>query len=180
MTQLYIVDERPSATAGDPTREAVTRFWDPARQLLRSIRDYDMHSKRVDRIGIVARKWATLRYRFWSVVAGAEIPINMGDRLGVGLQLLHPVAVVIHPDAVIGPNVALMSGVVIGAVRDSDDLPVIGGGVEIGANAVVLGGVRIGEGASIGANSVVTKDVPPGATVVGVNKILRRNALVRM
>ena len=37
----------------------------------------------------------------------------------------------------------------------------------IGSGAVILGGVRIGEGATIGAGAVVTRDVPPGTTVVG-------------
>ena len=39
--------------------------------------------------------------------------------------------------------------------------------VSIGSGAVILGGVRIGEGATIGAGAVVTRDVPPGTTVVG-------------
>lgn len=38
----------------------------------------------------------------------------------------------------------------------------------IGSGAVILCGVEIGEGALIGAGAVVTKDVPPGATVIGV------------
>jgi acetyltransferase-like isoleucine patch superfamily enzyme len=37
----------------------------------------------------------------------------------------------------------------------------------VGSGAVILGGIRIGEGALIGAGAVVTKDVPPGTTVVG-------------
>jgi acetyltransferase-like isoleucine patch superfamily enzyme len=40
-------------------------------------------------------------------------------------------------------------------------------GVWIGANAIVLGGVTIGEGAVVAAGAVITKDVPPGAIVVG-------------
>lgn len=40
--------------------------------------------------------------------------------------------------------------------------------VWIGANAVILGGVRIGKGAIIGAGAVVTKDVPSMAIAVGV------------
>ncbi len=45
--------------------------------------------------------------------------------------------------------------------------PTIKKGARIGANATILPGVVIGEGAIIGSGSVVTKDVPPGKTVVG-------------
>jgi len=37
----------------------------------------------------------------------------------------------------------------------------------IGSGATILGGIRIGAGATVGAGAVVTKDVAPGATVVG-------------
>jgi UDP-2-acetamido-3-amino-2,3-dideoxy-glucuronate N-acetyltransferase len=37
----------------------------------------------------------------------------------------------------------------------------------IGSGAVILGGLTIGEGALVGAGAVVTRDVPPGTTVVG-------------
>jgi UDP-2-acetamido-3-amino-2,3-dideoxy-glucuronate N-acetyltransferase len=40
-------------------------------------------------------------------------------------------------------------------------------GATLGSGAVVGGGVRIGQGALVGAGAVVTRDVPPGATVVG-------------
>jgi acetyltransferase-like isoleucine patch superfamily enzyme len=40
-------------------------------------------------------------------------------------------------------------------------------GASIGTGAVILGGVRVGHGATVGAGAVVTKDVVPGATVVG-------------
>lgn len=38
----------------------------------------------------------------------------------------------------------------------------------VGANAVVLPGVRIGEGAVVGANSLVVKDIPPWTIAIGV------------
>jgi len=50
--------------------------------------------------------------------------------------------------------------------------PCLEDGVYVGAGAKVLGGVRIGRGATVGANAVVTKDVPPGMTVVGANRLL--------
>jgi UDP-2-acetamido-3-amino-2,3-dideoxy-glucuronate N-acetyltransferase len=41
-------------------------------------------------------------------------------------------------------------------------------GASIGSGAVILGGVRVGGDALVGAGAVVTRDVPPGATVLGV------------
>ncbi len=46
--------------------------------------------------------------------------------------------------------------------------PTLGRGVVVGAGAKILGGFTVGEGAKIGSNAVVVKEVPPGATVVGV------------
>jgi len=44
---------------------------------------------------------------------------------------------------------------------------VVGEGASIGSGATILAGVRIGAGATVGAGAVVTRDVAPGATVVG-------------
>jgi UDP-2-acetamido-3-amino-2,3-dideoxy-glucuronate N-acetyltransferase len=44
---------------------------------------------------------------------------------------------------------------------------VVENGASIGSGATILGGVRIGAAAQVGAGAVVTKDVAPGATVVG-------------
>lgn len=44
---------------------------------------------------------------------------------------------------------------------------IFGGGVKIGAYAIILGDIEIGENAVIGAGAVVTKSIPAGATVVG-------------
>jgi serine O-acetyltransferase len=44
----------------------------------------------------------------------------------------------------------------------------VGNRVVIGTNASVLGAIVLGDDCRVGANSVVVRDVPPGATVVGV------------
>ena len=44
----------------------------------------------------------------------------------------------------------------------------LGAGVVIGAGAKVLGPILVGDGAKIGSNAVVVRDVPPGATAVGI------------
>jgi acetyltransferase-like isoleucine patch superfamily enzyme len=45
--------------------------------------------------------------------------------------------------------------------------PTIKKRARIGANATILPGITIGEDAVVGSGAVVTKDVPPGVTVVG-------------
>lgn len=70
----------------------------------------------------------------------------------------------------------IMSGVVLGGRYDHlhrKGHATVKSGALLGANAVILGTVTIGEGAKIGANATITKDVPPYATVVGNNKIIR-------
>lgn len=44
----------------------------------------------------------------------------------------------------------------------------VGRGASIGSGATILPNVTVGEGAIVGAGAVVTRDVPAGATVVGV------------
>jgi serine O-acetyltransferase len=155
-----------SATIPDPERERVGAFeWNGSRRLLRAIRVYQRARDRGGLIGAVCSRWAVLEHRFWSVVSGADIPLNC--RLGGGLIAPHPNGIVIHPDAVIGPNCLIFQQVTIGAGA-KPGYPVIGGHVDIGAGAKILGPVRIGDHARIGANAVVLSDVPAGATAVGI------------
>jgi serine O-acetyltransferase len=101
-------------------------------------------------------------------------------------------AIDIHPGAVIGRNFFIDHGfTVIGETADiGDDVtiyqnvtlggtdptsgepgkrhPTICDGVIIGSGAQVLGPIAVGARARIGANAVVTRDVPEGATMVGI------------
>lgn len=149
-----------SATEPDWSREACRRGWDPSRQLLKSIREYQKWQKRGGIIGRFCSAWNVLQHRFWSVVTGADIPINC--QLGGGLLLTHPIGVVIHPGASIGPNCLILQQVtLVEGVK-------IGGHVDIGAGAKIIRPVSIGNHAKIGANAVVLCDVPEGATAVGL------------
>jgi serine O-acetyltransferase len=82
------------------------------------------------------------------------------------LLIPHPNGIVIHPEAEIGPNCLLFQQVTIGSAHGG--VPRLGGHVDVGAGAKVLGPITIGDHAVIGANAVVTTDVPSGATAVGV------------
>jgi serine O-acetyltransferase len=113
---------------------------------------------------------------FNRVVFAAEVPHQA--RIGRNVKIWHSgLGTVIHPRAVIGDNVGIAQGVVIGGRSHFKDVPVIEDDVLIGAGAKVLGPIRVGRGAVIGANAVVLHDVPAGAMVGGIPaKILRRSA----
>jgi serine O-acetyltransferase len=80
---------------------------------------------------------------------------------------------VIGESAEIGDDVTIYQHVTLGGTNPSDGVggkrhPTLRDGVVIGSGAQILGPIEVGEGAKVGANSVVTKDVAPGATVVGI------------
>ena len=154
-----------SADRPDWSRESKRVFeWAPSRSLLASIRAYQRHAASRAPWSLLLKWNSVLRHRFWSIVTGADIPLN--SRLGGGLMLPHPNGVVIHPRAQIGPNCMIFQQVTLGT-RDSEEVPTLAGHVDVGAGAKILGGVVIGKHARIGANSVVIGDVPAHATVVG-------------
>lgn len=154
-----------SAELPDWDREKPRGFWDPSRKLLQALRHYQYWH---DRGGLLARpmaKLAALRHRFWSVVTGAEIPLNCD--IGGGLLIPHPNGIVIHPAVKIGVNCLIFQQVTLGN-RDTPGVPVIEGHVDIGAGTKILGAVRVGAHAKVGANAVVLRDVPSGAVVGGI------------
>ncbi|NWJ45880.1 MAG: serine acetyltransferase [Chloroflexi bacterium] len=95
---------------------------------------------------------------------GFDVPSSV--EIGPGLYVPHPVGIVIMARQ-LGSNVTLINSITIG-MRNTFEFPLIGDNVFIGAGARVLGGISIGNNAQIGANAVVVKDVPAGATAVGV------------
>jgi serine O-acetyltransferase len=94
------------------------------------------------------------------------LEIVVGADIDGGLYIAHPIGTVVAPKR-IGRNCTIVAAVTIG-MRNEWEFPIIGDEVFIGAGARVLGGITVGDRARIGANAVVTRDVPPGATVVGI------------
>jgi len=74
---------------------------------------------------------------------------------------------VIHPDTRIGVNCLIFQQVTLGT-RNGKGPPVLGGHVDVGAGAKILGALTIGDHAKIGANAVVLRVVADGASVVGI------------
>ncbi len=98
------------------------------------------------------------------------VDIHPAARFGCGIMIDHGTGVVIGETAVLGNDISILHGVTLGGSgkESGDRHPKIGDGVMIGANASVLGNIRVGECAKIGAGSVVVADVPAFSTVVGV------------
>lgn len=98
------------------------------------------------------------------------IEIHPGARIGRRFFIDHGMGVVIGETAEIGDDCTLYHGVTLGGTtwNKGKRHPTLCNGVVIGAGAKVLGPITVGDNARIGSNAVVVKDVPAGATVVGI------------
>jgi serine O-acetyltransferase len=98
------------------------------------------------------------------------IEIHPGATIGRRFFIDHGMGVVIGETAEIGDDCTLYHGVTLGGTtwNKGKRHPTLKNGVVVGAGAKVLGPITVGENARIGSNAVVVKDVPDGATVVGI------------
>lgn len=101
------------------------------------------------------------------IVHGAQIPpscifVHGGLGVVIGSGVVLGERCIIHQNVTIGTDLGQTNGL----------YPHIGNDVILCAGCCVIGNVMVGDGAIIGANAVVTRDVSPGATVVGANRIL--------
>jgi serine O-acetyltransferase len=98
------------------------------------------------------------------------IEIHPGAKVGRRVFIDHGMGVVIGETAELGDDCTLYHGVTLGGTtwNKGKRHPTLMQGVVIGAGAKVLGPIVIGEGAKIGSNAVVVKDVPAGATALGI------------
>lgn len=98
------------------------------------------------------------------------IEIHPGATIGRRVFIDHGMGVVIGETAEIGDDCTLYHGVTLGGTswNKGKRHPTLEAGVVIGAGAKILGPITLGAGAKVGSNAVVVKDVPPGATAVGI------------
>src|SRR5512146_1590359 len=98
------------------------------------------------------------------------IEIHPGAKIGRRVFIDHGMGVVIGETAEIGDDSTLYHGVTLGGTswNKGKRHPSLGRGVVIGAGAKILGPIQVGDGAKIGSNAVVVRDVPQGATAVGI------------
>ena len=114
-------------------------------------------------------RWLARFLAYWTRwLTGIEI--HPGATIGRRVFIDHGMGIVIGETADIGDDSTLYHGVTLGGTswNKGKRHPTLGRSVVIGAGAKVLGPIHIGDGAKIGSNAVVVRDVPPGATAVGI------------
>ena len=110
-------------------------------------------------------RWVSNRARHWT-----GIEIHPGAVIGRGLMIDHGMGVVIGETAIIGDDCQLYHGVTLGGTgkQHVKRHPTLEDGVYIGCGAKCLGNITLKKGCRVGANAVLLKDVPEGATAVGI------------
>ena len=95
--------------------------------------------------------------------------VEIGEGAVIMMGAVINMGAVLGGRAIVGNRCHIGAGTVLaGVVEPASATPVvIEDDVMIGANAVVIEGVRVGRGAVVGAGAIVIKDVPAGAVVVG-------------
>ena len=93
--------------------------------------------------------------------------LNIGAVIGAGSMI--DMGAVLGGRATVGRNCHIGAGAVLaGVVEPASATPVVvEDDVLVGANAVVIEGVRVGRGAVVAAGAVVTRDVPEDTVVAG-------------
>jgi serine O-acetyltransferase len=107
------------------------------------------------------------------------IEIHPGATIGRRFFIDHGMGVVIGETAIIGDDCTLYHGVTLGGTswQKGKRHPTLANDVVVGAGAKVLGPITLNAGVRVGSNAVVVKDVPAGATVVGIpGRIVARAA----
>lgn len=119
-----------------------------------------------NRVVRVAGMGMSVAYRAVSLyVLGFDIPSS--TRIDGQIHIHHTHGLVVSDNATLAAGVQLRQNTTIGSRTAGGPSPILETGADIGANSVILGGIRIGKDAIVGAGSVVISDVPAGAVAVG-------------
>jgi serine O-acetyltransferase len=137
-------------------------FWQPGFRFLTLFRLCGQLSK-FNPLGVLAR----LYFHRLKVKFGFQIPFTCN--IGPGLFIGHFGGIVVNQAVVIGSNCNLAQGVTLGHVSrgSKKGSPIIGDRVWIGANAVVVGNIKIGNDVLIAPLTYINEDIPDHAVVMG-------------
>lgn len=108
-----------------------------------------------------------LIYEHYKIKYNIDIPAKAS--IGAGLRIEHIGGIVVNPSTIIGKNVSLYNGVVLGAQNRGvkKGAPKIGDNVFLGPNSVIVGNVTIGNNVLIAGGAYVNFNVPDDSIVIG-------------
>lgn len=108
-------------------------------------------------------------WRLWLLSNWTKIQIPARTQIGEGFYIGHLGCIVINPEAKLGKNINVATGVTIGMENRGKrkGAPTIGDDCWIGTNAVIVGNVKIGSDVLIAPLSYVNFDVPDHSIVIG-------------
>ncbi len=171
------IGRRPRAVGSivrDPTYRETTSVGAGCSIGANAVIYYDVEIGDDTLIGDAASLRETARVGTGCVIGRAVVldrDVEVGDRTKINFASSLASKARIGKGVFIAQHVITTNDNALGRHGWNDELiagPTIEDDAMIGANATFLPGVRVGAGATVGAGSVVTKDVAPGATVVGV------------
>ncbi len=113
------------------------------------------------------KMYYTLKLKLMSYKTHIQIPAR--TQIGEGFYIGHSGRIIINPEAKLGKNVNIATGVTIGYENRGKrkGAPTISDNCWIGTNAVIVGNVEIGEDVLIAPLAFVNFDVPAHSVVIG-------------
>jgi len=125
---------------------------------------YRKYQANVDNVLGVYYRWKLIR-----IEQQTGIHIEANPNIGRGLIIGHYGRIIINGEVKFGEQIYITHGVTIGrnSTGKRKGVPTIGNRVRIGANACIVGNVRIGNDVMIAPNAFVNIDVPDHSVVVG-------------
>lgn len=124
--------------------------------------------RKVEKCKFVPLKlYYTVKLKFMSYKTHIQIPAR--TKIDEGFYIGHTGRVIIHPDAKLGKNMNVGTGVTIGYENRGErkGAPTFDGECWIGTNSVIVGNIRIGEDVMIAPLTFVNFDVPAHSIVIG-------------
>jgi serine O-acetyltransferase len=142
-------------------------FHDPGFRFTYYLRKVAYYSTKKRSFGIFAYIYNRILLNHYRFRYGFDI--SPTTTIGPGFYLGHFGGIVISPFAVLGANINITKGAVIGAASRGPRIgaPTLEDRVWVGANAIIVGKVTIGREALIAPGAYVNFDVPPKSVVLG-------------
>jgi sugar O-acyltransferase (sialic acid O-acetyltransferase NeuD family) len=107
-----------------------------------------------------------------TATVGRSAPPGPGTVFAAGVRVASDVEIGRHVhlnfNTTVGHDVTLADYVTVFPQCAVSGGALVEEGAVLGSGSVLLPGVRVGAGSTVGAGAVVSRDVPPGVTVVGV------------